>query len=464
MAKYFGTNGIRGLFGELTPQLALKAAQAFGMWTTERYRHSVQGSETRNAERGTRNGPVVLVGRDARITGECISHAVKSGLASVGCEVVDLGLCSAPCAEFMVEKENADGLIIVTASHNPPEWNALKFVDGNGITVSKERGGEVEKLMEKIGLSKWDAVRPMQSIGNAAALHISAIEKSVDLKRIKAAKLRIAADFGNGTGALYKDMLGRVCEVVSLNEKIDGTFPGRLSEPTEANISGLISLVKGGGFDAGFAWDGDADRFVMVDGNGNFIVGDRVFALSVLLKAKKGRIKRIITTVATSRAAQDIAEKYGAKTTLTKVGAPYLSEAMAAEGADIAGEEVGGVVWKEISLAKDGPATAMKMLEAIAERPLSDWIAELPEYYNAKAKITVSREKKAAIIEKFARMQEGKDVVAVDGVRINFPDSWVIVRASGTEDYVRVFAEAKTGEKAGKLVKEYEEKVKALLR
>lgn len=439
MAKYFGTNGVRGLFNELTPLLAMKAAQAFGIY----------------CKKGK-----ILVARDMRLTGECLSSAVKSGLASVGCEVLDLGLCSAPAAEFMIKKENANGLIIVTASHNPPEWNALKFVDRNGIAISKERGEEIEKLMDDIGLAKWDEVKPMRKTEHATEQHIKAIENFSDLEKIKKANLKIALDFGNGTSALYAEMFGKIAKISAINPKIDGTFPGRPSEPNEANISELIKLVKSEKCDAGFAWDGDSDRFVMADEKGNFIVGDKVFALSVLHRAKEGGIKKIITTVATSRAAEDVAEKFGAKTIYTMVGAPYLSEAMLSENAETAGEEVGGVIWKEISLAKDGIMTAMKMLGMIAERPLSEWVAELPQYHNAKTKIPVSRERKRKIIEKFAKTQKGKNIITLDGVRINFPDSWVIVRASGTEDYIRIFAEAKTRENAEKLVKEYEKIIK----
>lgn len=444
MAKYFGTNGIRGLFNELTPELALRAAQAFGIWS----------------KRGK-----ILVGRDARLTGECMMAAVKSGLGSVGCEVVDLGICSAPAAEFMAENEHADGLIIVTASHNPPEWNALKFVDGKGITISKERGEEIEALMDRISLVGWNEVKPAVENRNAIAEHIRAIEKNVDLGKIKRAKLKLAVDFGNGTSALYSEMFRRVADVVAINERMDGHFPGRNSEPTEANIAELIRLVKEGKYDCGFAWDGDADRFVMVDGKGDFIVGDKVFALSVLFKSKRTKIKKIVTTVATSRAAEDVAKSCGAKTILTKVGAPYLSEAMVSENADIAGEEVGGVVWREISLAKDGLATAMKMLEAIAEKPLSEWVAELPQYYNAKTKIAVVKAKKEEIMDRVTEIMRTKDPMLVehDGARANFPDSWVIVRASGTEDYIRVFAEAKTKEKAERLVREYESVVRKML-
>lgn len=442
MAKYFGTNGIRGLFNELTPELALRASQAFGIWS----------------KRGK-----ILVGRDMRLTGECISSAVKSGLASVGCKVLELGICSAPGAEFMLKKEKGNGLIIVTASHNPPEWNALKFVDKKGVTVSKERGEEIEKLMDNIVLACWNEVKPMGKLEYTVEEHVKAIEKSVDLEKIKKANLKIALDFGNGTSSLYAPMFNKIAKCTMINSSLDGTFPGRASEPSEANIKDLINLVKQGDYDCGFAWDGDGDRFVAVDEKGNFIVGDRIFALSVLLKLRNAK-GDIATTVATSRAAEDIAKKYGSKTVLTKVGAPYLSEAMLDENIAIAGEEVGGVIWREISLAKDGIATAMKFLEAIAEKPLSAWMKELPEYYNSKTKIAVPKTKKQEIISKFAERakKEEKNIVELDGVRINFEDCWVIVRASGTEDYVRIFAEAKTKEKAEKLVKDYEKIVREI--
>ena len=443
MPRYFGTNGMRGLFNELTPELALRAAQAFGAYC---------------------KFGKVLVARDARLTGECITGAVKSGLASAGCEVIDLGLCSAPAAEFMIAKTSASGLIIVTASHNPPEWNALKFVDGRGIPVSRERGEEIEKLMDAPKIAKWDEVKPMRTCPDAIAQHIKAIECNVDLQKIKGAKLSIVLDFGNGTSALYADMFRRVAKITAINSHIDGAFPGRNSEPTEANLKDLILLVKQGGYDCGFAWDGDADRFVMADEKGNFIIGDRVFAISVLFRLQKTKGKGIVTTVATSRAAEDIAKRLGAATCLTKVGAPYLCEAMVKERADIAGEEVGGVIWKEISLAKDGLATAMKMLEAIAEKPLAQWNAEVPAYFNHKAKIMVSKKNKEEIINKFSAAASGGKITKIDGVRIDFPNSWVIVRASGTEDCIRIFAEADSAEEAEKIVKKYEKIIKGDLK
>ena len=270
MAKYFGTNGVRGRLDELTPELALRVAQAVGIYF----------------KRGK-----VLVARDHRITGELLEDAVLSGLQSVGCDAVDLGMVSAPTAEFMVRKVGAAGLIIVTASHNPPEWNALKVVDGRGITVSKERGEEIEKIMEKVELAEWDNVGRKGVYESAVKEHIEAIGKLVDGGKIRKKKLSLVLDLANGTPITIAPELfkGLGVEIITLNSSVDGHFPGRPSEPTEENVGDLKKMVKERGADAGIAWDGDGDRVVFVDEKGEYVVGDKVFALSVLRKLKEDR-------------------------------------------------------------------------------------------------------------------------------------------------------------------------------
>ncbi len=438
MAKYFGTNGIRGLFSELNPQFAIDVARAIGAY----FGHGK-----------------ILVARDARITGECLKHAVVAGLQSVGCQVVDLDYSAAPTAEFMVKKLKADGLIIITASHNPPEWNALKVVDADDVTVSRERGEAIEKLMGRADSVSWDRVLPCIPYKAAAHEHADAIIGLVDAAKIKSRRPKLVLDCGNGTAALIApalfERLG--CELVVINASMDGRFPGRPSEPTEANVSGLIAAVKSSGADAGIAWDGDGDRVVFVDEKGSYVIGDRVFALSVLWKLGRGSKGDIVTTVATSRAAEDVAARFKCKTRYTAIGAPYLSEAVAKEPAAIAGEEVGGVIWPELSLAKDGFMTAAKMAEALCEKPLSAWLGGIPVYYNVKKKLGADTKAKKEIVSRALAHAKGKklDCVTVDGVRVNFRDSWVIVRASGTENYARVFAEAKSEAEAEKLAEEW---------
>ncbi len=437
MAKYFGTNGVRGRFDELTPELALKLSKAIGAY----FKH----------------GRIVLA-RDARLTGECLKSAIVSGLLSVGCRVIDLDLAPAPTAEFMVKELKADGCIIITASHNPPEWNAIKVVDGNGVAVSRERGGEIEKLMEKVKQAEWNNVGTMRRNDSAIVLHIEKIMSLVDRKKITAKRPKLVLDCGNGTAALLAPLLFRQlgADVLTINSHIDGTFPGRPSEPTEKNVRGLVSFVKSSGSDAGIAWDGDGDRVIFVDEKGTYIIGDKVMALSTFwkLSGKKGDV---VTTVATSRVVEDIAGKSGAKVKYTKIGAPYLSAEMAKGGYAIGGEEVGGVIWPEISLAKDGFLTAAKMVEKLTEKKLSDWLKELPGYHNAKISVKADEKLKKEAVERVLghAKKEGLDYTDVDGVRVNLEGGWVIVRPSGTENRVRIFSEAKTEKEAKSNLEEY---------
>ncbi|MBU0592095.1 phosphoglucosamine mutase [Candidatus Micrarchaeota archaeon] len=461
MSKYFGTNGVRGRFNELTPELALKIARATGTYF---------------------NKGKMLVARDCRLTGEVLKNSVIAGLASVGCNVIDLGIISSPTAELMVKKLGAAGCIIITASHNPPEWNALKVVDGKGVSLSWERGEEIEKFLddtgdssflnsiskqEKTNRANWDTIGSIVTYPNATSEHTHTILKLINLDKLTKRKqrLKIVLDCGNGTACVIAPLLFEQLgvETILLNATLDGTFPGRSSEPTEANVSELIAKVNETKADAGIAWDADGDRVIFVDETGEYVIGDKVFALCVLWKLSiPGVSGDVVTTVATSKAVEDtvksIDPKY--KTNYTKIGAPYLSEEMMILGkkAVMGGEEVGGVIWPELSLAKDGFMTGAKMIEAICEKPLSEWLKQVPVYHNVKSKLkTSSTEQKTKMVERVRVHAQKKKLnsIDIDGVRINFEDSWVIVRPSGTEEYVRVFAEAKTKKKAEDLVEEY---------
>ena len=440
MAKYFGTNGIRGTFGVLTPQFALKAAQAIGVYF----------------KRGK-----ILVGRDHRLTSPTLHKAVVSGLESVGCEVLDLGIVTTPTAEFMVERLKPKGLIIITASHNPPDWNALKVIDGEGVAVSKERGEEIEELIDgKIELAEWDKAGNTSVYEGATEEHLEAILREVNVEKIREKKIKVVLDCANGVPALIgPELFKRLgCEISIINGEIDGRFPGRPSEPREENIQELLRKVKEMGADMGIAWDGDGDRVVLVDEKGNFIVGDRVFALSALLKLKEKK-GPLVTTVATSKAVEDVANRFGQEVIYTKVGAPYLSEEAATGKCAMAGEEVGGVIWPEVSLAKDGFLTAAKIAEALTEKKLSGWMEEFPFYYNIKGKIEGNPKEIMERMEKLPIPEEAEKILKIDGIRITLRDSWVIVRPSGTEPLVRVFAESTDENKAKELVKEYEGKL-----
>jgi phosphomannomutase/phosphoglucomutase len=447
MAKYFGTNGIRGLLDFLTPEFASRMGAAFGTWT---------------------KGGKILLARDTRLSGEMLESAVLAGLLSVGCSVTKLGICPSPTVEFMVRKLGASGAITITASHNPPEWNALKFVDSDSIAVSRERGEAIERIFEsgKFARAKWSELKTVSNYDHACANHASAILEQVDKSIFKKRRPRIIIDCANGTtGTMAPELFKSLgCEVSTLNAQMDGHFPGRPSEPTEANIADLIASVRELKADMGIAFDGDGDRVVFVDEKGKFVIGDRIFALCekiALAKAKKG--SSIVTTVSTTNAIRDIAEKHGCKVHYCKVGAPYISEEMKRLGAVMGGEEVGGVVWPAISYGKDGLMTAAKIVEAACSKPLSELVASVPKYFNAKTKVSCPSDQKHMSVAKVAQLssKDGK-VNSIDGMRIDFADnSWVIVRASGTEHYLRVFAEAKSEARAKALMEKYETMAKA---
>ncbi|MCX8194979.1 MAG: phosphoglucosamine mutase [Candidatus Micrarchaeota archaeon] len=450
----FGTNGVRGKIDFLTPQLAFDLAASFASWC--------------QANR-------IVLARDMRMTSPMLHCAAQAGIMSAGKDVLDLGLVSSPVAEWALEKNKAGGLIIVTASHNPPEWNALKFVDERGVAISKERGAEIEKMAvgKKYRRAEWSHVGKKTELAGATLEHAKAVVSRVDAEKIKKRRLRVALDFGNGTSALSRGVFeGLGCEVLALNEKIDGTFPGRLSEPAEANVQELLKAVKLHSCDFGVAWDGDSDRVIFVDEKGSWIVGDKGFAISAkqaCKEAKGQKEKFVVTTVATSRAVEDACAEFGARTIYTKVGAPYLSEKMAELGARAVsgGEEVGGIIWPRFSLAKDGIFAAAKMCEMVCERKLSELVAGLPLYYNSKAKPEVAgegaKQKGLEAARKYAEKSGGR-LTLIDGVRVDFEEGWVIVRASGTENAMRIFAEAKSQKRADELMKEYKGVVEEALK
>ena len=447
----FGTNGVRGKLDLLTPSLAFGLCASFASWS---------------------KGQAIVLARDMRLTSPMIHSAAAAGIMAAGKDVLDIGLASSPVAEFTLAKQKAGGLVIVTASHNAPEWNALKFVDEKGVAVSRERGALIEQsaLANTYSCAGWQSVGKASSFPSAAGVHAKAAIAGVKAAKIKKRKLRVALDFGNGTSSLSRDVFSSLgCEVIALNENIDGNFPGRPSEPSEANVQPLLKAVAREGCDLGVAWDGDSDRVVFVDEKGNWIVGDKGFAISAAQACKEGKNQKeklIVTTVATSRCVEEACGALGAKTVYTAVGAPYLSEKMSSLGsrAVSGGEEVGGIIWPGFSLAKDGIFAAAKICEMLCDEKLSALVEDLPAYFNSKTKIEAKgAQAKAAGLNaaKAHAKGSGARLTLVDGVRCDFPDGWVIARASGTEDYMRVFAEGKTKKRADSLMKEYEEIVRA---
>ncbi|MDD5317364.1 MAG: phosphoglucosamine mutase [Candidatus ainarchaeum sp.] len=451
MAKYFGTYGVRGKLGLLTPEFVSGMCAAFAAYI---------------------GGGKVVVGTDTRTSREMVKHAAIAGLISAGCEVVDLGVAASPTVEFEAKRSGAAGGVIVTASHNPPEWNALKLMGREGIGISREKGEAIEKVFEsgKIRRAEWSELKEVARYELASREHADAILAKTDVKAVKKRAPFVVLDCGNGVAGAFAPRLFRElgCKVVTLNAQADGFFPGRNSEPTRENVSGLVACVKALSADLGIAWDGDGDRVIFVDEKGGYVWGDKSFALCAKIRLREGK-GAVVTTVATGNVVKEVAEKAGGRIDYVPVGAPYIAERMAKTGAVLGGEEVGGVVWPEISFGKDGFMTAAKVVEETcrAGKPLSRLIGELPGFFNAKSKVDAGSGDKArtlaAIRKEFSR-EPGARANVVDGIRLDFPGgAWVIARPSGTENYFRVFSEARTRDEADALLSKYKRKVEEIV-
>jgi len=432
MKRLFGTFGVRKLANqELTPEFASKLAAAYGT--------VVKGK--------------VAVGGDTRTSTGMIKHAVISGLLSSGCEVVDLGILPTPAVQFAV-RNYYDGGVIITASHNPPEYNGIKFVDSDGIGTSDDVEEEIEDIFfeEKPHRASWDNIGEVLENSRIIEEYIQGVISCVDKDAIKNAKLKVVVDCGSGAACFTTPYVLRElgCEVLTLNCQPDGFFPGREPEPTIDNLGELIKVVKATGADVGIAHDGDADRTICIDERGEFVFGDKTFALveKYMLIENGGGL--IVTTVATSTAIYDIAREYDGEVITTAVGDLLVARELKDRNGLFGGEENGGLIFPDFVYGRDAALSTAKIIEIIAKekKPLSKLIAELPSYYSEKMKIKCPDELKKETMQKIAEETTDYEVDTTDGVKIFTEDGWVIIRPSGTEPIFRCFAEAKTREKA----------------
>ena len=435
MKQLFGTFGVRRVANKvLTPEFASKIAAAYGT--------KVKGT--------------IAIGSDPRTSSEMIKHAVTAGLLSAGCNVVDLGTLPTPAVQYAV-RQYYDGGIMVTASHNPPKYNGLKLLDKDGIGTPDDLEEEIEDLYfnDKQERVSWDQIGKAYK-RNVTDEYIDEVIRRVDSDKIKEAKLKVVIDCGSGAACDTTPYIVRKlgCEVTTLNCQPDGAFPGRNPEPTEDNLQDLIKVVKAVGADIGIAHDGDADRTICIDEKGQFVFGDKSFALVEKNMLEKNNGGKIVTTVATSNAIRDIALENNGEIILTKVGDLVVARKLQEVDGLFGGEENGGLIFPDFVYGRDsGLATAM-LLEILATtgKPLSTLISELPTYYSEKMKIECADDKKSIVAEGILKDTTDYEVDTTDGVKIIVDDGWVIIRPSGTEPIYRCFSEAKNPEEAKRLV------------
>jgi len=448
--KLFGTNGIRGTVNkELTPQMAIKVGSAIGTFF------------------GRKN---LLIGYDARTSGPMLAKAVTAGLTATGCNVYNAGMAPTPALQYAVKNHNMDGAVIITASHNPPEYNGIKVIWNDGIETSHEQETQIEKIyyQNTITLTEWNQLGTTHELPDINNEYIQAIKKHVDTTKITAKHYHVVIDAANSVGGLTAPILLRElgCKVTSINANIDGTFPARLPEPRPENLREIALTVKAVGADLGVAFDGDADRSIFVGENGEIYWGDKTFALVETRFLKENPHAKIVTPVSSSTLVQDIADAYKGEIVWTKVGSVTVSQKMKELNAKLGGEENGGVFYGPHQAVRDGAMTTALVLEVMAEtgEKLSTLIAEQPQYFIEKGKVECPEGKKEKVLEKLIEQVKGANINTIDGVKIWFEDkSAILVRPSGTEPVYRLYAEAKSHEKALKLVADYSLRLKEIL-
>lgn len=449
--KLFGTNGIRGLVNvELTPEMAIKIGACIGTFF------------------GRKN---LLLGYDARTSGPMFAKAVLSGLSATGCDVYLAGMAPTPALQFAVKNHSMDGGVIITASHNPPEYNGIKVIWSDGIETSHEQEEEIENIYfkNKIIYAPWDQLGEKRELPGINDEYIQAIKTHVNVQKIASKHFHVVVDAANSVGGLTAPPLLRElgCKITSINANIDGTFPGRLPEPRPESLGDLAATVKAIGADMGVAFDGDADRSIFVDASGVIYWGDKTFAVVIKQYLLKNPGAKIVTPVSSSTLIKDTVEAYKGELIWTKVGSVTVSQKMKELGAKLGGEENGGIFYGPHQAVRDGAMTTALLLNIMAEtgQSLSQLVAEQPQYFLEKGKIECADEKKQPLLEKLSEQVKGENISTIDGVKIWFNDnSAILIRPSGTEPVFRLYAEAKNQEKALKLVEDYSLRLENLLK
>jgi phosphomannomutase/phosphoglucomutase len=447
----FGTNGIRGLANkELTAEMAIKVGNSIGTFF----------------KRGD-----LIVGYDARTTGPMLARAVIAGLNSTGCNVLLAGMAPTPALQYAVKRHRTDGGVIITASHNPPEYNGIKVIWNDGIEISHAQEIEIENTYfgEKARLAEWNAIGAAHELPGIIDEYVDAVKKHANIAAISRKHYHILIDGANSVGSLTAPRLARElgCKVTTINANIDGTFPGRPPEPRPETLGDLASAVKAVGADLGVAFDGDADRSIFVDEKGKIIMGDQTFALAAKYFLMDNPGEKIVTPLSSSTIIKDIADEYNGQIVWTKIGSVTVAQTMKELKAKLGGEENGGIFYGPHQSVRDGTMTTALILNIMArtDKKLSKLIEELPEYFIDKAKVECREELKQKVLQKMIEQTKGLKTNTLDGVKIWFADkSSILIRPSGTEPIYRLYAEAKTKKRTGQLIKEYSSKLKAIIK
>ncbi len=430
MAKLFGSSGVRGLANvDLTPLLACKVGSAVAA-------HS--------------KAKKAVVARDTRVSGAMLEDALVSGLLSSGTDVLIAGVVPTPVLAYAAKALGADVGFMLTASHNPPQYNGIKVFNGDSLSYTDEDQNAVEKKVAEgtFALADWRSLGKTTPI-DASQIYMEMALKAVALKR----QWRVVVDPGCGaTFDVAPAMLKAMgCKVTALNAHPDGYFPARKSEPTAESLKDLANVVKTLGADAGIAFDGDGDRVAFIDEKGSFVNFDRSLAAYAAYALKRSGGGTVVTNVEASMCVETMAQAQGGKVIRTKVGDIYISEVIKQSDAVFGGEPCGAWVHPRHHYCPDGPLSAALFLKALEDegKSVSEFVGAVPKYITLRENVTCKKELKYKAVAKIGAtlktaFPDYTDFSTVDGVRLALKNGWLLIRASGTEPLIRLTVEGES--------------------
>lgn len=447
MALMISVSGIRGIFGtDLTPENLARFAAAYGTWA---------------------KGGTIVLGRDSRVTGELCEHIVASALQSVGCDVIKLGIVPTPTVAMAVLRHKAAGGIVISASHNPAQWNALKLLNDKSEFLDAQQGAEVMRIANEAGPAyvTYDKIGSLSTDDTISKWHIDEILSLpyINADVIAAADFHVALDAVNGAGSdIIPELFRRlgVTKMDLIHCTPNGIFPHN-PEPLPEHLTEICELVTEKKADIGFVTDPDADRLAIIDNNGRFIGEEYTIAatLDFHLEKKKGPIA---VNLSSSRINENIAEKHGVACHRSAVGEINVVKKMQEIGAVAGGEGNGGVINADLHPGRDALVGIAMVLQLLAERKLTvaEYRDSLPGYHIVKSKVELGSVNADEVLEKVTRIYADERIDTVDGVKIDFNDGWVHLRKSNTEPIIRVYSEALSEQRAREIAAPVMEQLK----
>ncbi len=444
--RLFGTSGIRGKVGE---EITLELVMNIGL-----------AISTQLGGKGK-----VVVGYDSRTSNQMMEKALSAGIIQGGCNVLTLGLAPTPLVGYATNKLQADAGVMITASHNPPQDNGIKVWDSKGMAYKREDEQVIEKIVHEKSFSNasWKEIGRTEDVSSITTSYINDLLAFVDIKP----GLKVVVDCANGAASYLSPLVLRKagCKVLTLNCQPDGFFPGRMPEPSEPNLQELMKIVKATKADLGIAHDGDADRMVAVDDNGQMAEFD---ALLALISSEIGGC--VVTTVDASSCIDLTMKKLGEKVIRTKVGDVYVAEAIEKYKASFGGEPSGTWIHPEFCMCPDGILSALRVIELVQKKgSLSSLLENITSYPTLRGKVNCHKSQKDQIMDgvekKLPHLFENvEEKISIDGIRIALKDgSWVLIRPSGTEANIRVTLGSKTDEEAQKIMEKCQELIESML-